>query len=477
MIFSILGRIMHVVAALLLLPLAVALLYREDTILAFLLPIGVLMLLGTLLSRLEPRHNRTYYARDGFITVALAWILISLFGALPFWLSGEIPSFVDSFFETVSGFTTTGASILTDVEALSHGMLFWRSFTHWVGGMGVLVFVLAVMPKSEGNSMHLMRAEVPGPTVGKLVSQIRLTARILYGIYIAMTALEVLLLCLGGMPVFDSLVNAFGTAGTGGFAIKNASIGFYNSAYVDGVITVFMILFGINFNVFYFLIAGSFLRALRSEELHWYLGIIAVSIAAITLNIGHLYDNLLQAFRYASFQVASIITTTGFATADYTAWPEFSQGILLLLMFFGACAGSTGGGLKTARLVIMVKSGLAQIRHLFQPRSVVAVKFEGKRVEESSLNSIHTFFIVYMMLFSGSVLLLSLDHFDFATTFSAVAACINNIGPGIGLVGPTGNYSIFSDAGKLLLSFNMLAGRLEIFPILMLFLPPVWKRK
>ena len=477
MIFYIIGNIMKVEAALLLLPLIVEMAYNEHTLLAFLVPMALLFTLGLALS-IKPPKKKMFYAREGFLTVALSWVILSVFGALPFYLSGEIPSFVDALFETISGFTTTGASILTDVEALPHSMLFWRSFTHWIGGMGVLVFVLAILPQSnDGNNMHLLRAEVPGPTVGKLVSKMKLTARILYGIYIFMTAAEVVLLCMGGMPLFDSLAHAFGTAGTGGFGIKNTSIAFYDSAFIDGVITVFMILFGVNFNLFYFIVAGHAMRALRSEELRWYLGIIAVSIALITANISHMYGSVLHALRYAAFQVASIITTTGYATADFNAWPVFSQMILVLLMFLGASAGSTGGGLKTARVIVLLKTGWRELRHMFQPRSQVAVRLEGKNVNADTANSIQVFFFVYMLVYAGSVLLLSLYGFDFVTTSTAVAACLNNIGPGLGAVGPTGNFAGFSDLGKCLLSFNMLAGRLEIFPMLMLFVPAVWRNR
>ena len=467
---------MRVEAALLLLPMLAALAYRENTVLAFAVPALLLGLVGTLLARTRPPRTN-FYAREGFLIVAVSWIVLSVFGALPFVISGEIPHFIDAFFETVSGFTTTGASILQDVERLSHGMLFWRSFTHWVGGMGVLVFVLAILPKSSDGAIYLMRAEVPGPTVGKLVSKVKLTARILYGIYVVMTVIEIVLLCAGGMPLFDSVVHSFGTAGTGGFGIKNASIAYYDSAYIDGVITVFMILFGINFNLFYFILSGNILRALKSEELRWYLLIILGAILLITANIMPLYGGFFHTLRYAAFQVASIITTTGFSTTDFNLWPAFSHCILLTLMFFGACAGSTGGGIKIARIIMLVKNARYEVLHLFRTRSVKVVKFEGERVDVETGDALYAYLIAYILLFGASVLLLSLQGFDFLTNFSAVAACINNIGPGLSIVGPTGNYSNFSVFNKLLLSFDMLAGRLEIFPMLMLFTPSAWRAK
>ena len=476
MIRYILGHIMRVEAILLLLPAVVSLLYQEGTFFCFLIPVLLLILLSALCSFKKP-ENRVIYAKEGFVIVALCWIVLSLFGALPFTLSGEIPSYVDSVFETVSGFTTTGASILTNVEGLSQGMLFWRSFTHWIGGMGVLVFVLAIIPLAGSRSMHLMRAESPGPSVGKLVPKIKSTAMILYGIYIGITFVEIILLVCGGMPLFDSVVTTFGTVGTGGFGIKNNSIAYYNSAYIDGVVTVFMILCGINFNIFYLLLLREFGRAFRSEELRWYLGIIACSILLVTLNILPIYQNFLTAFRYAAFQVGSIITTTGYATADFNLWPEFSKTILVLLMVLGACAGSTGGGIKTSRLVIALKNIKRELKHMLHPRSVKQVQLDGKTVEDEVLSGVNVYLLLYAMIVCISFLLISIDGFDFETTFTSVISAMGNIGPGLGDVGPVGNFSAYSAFSKIVLSLDMLFGRLEIFPMIMLFSPSLWRRK
>lgn len=401
---------------------------------------------------------------------------LSIFGAIPFCLTGEIPSYVDALFEIVSGFTTTGSSILTDVEALSHASLFWRSFSHWIGGMGILVFVVAFLPDANGSTLHILKAEMPGPIVGKLVSKITVSSQILYQFYTVLTILEVILLMLGGMPFFDSLLNSFGTAGTGGFAIKNASIAYYNSAYCDGIITFFMILFGINFNLIYFVAIKKFKAAFKSEELRWYLIIIFASAIAISFNILPLYHSIFEAFRYAIFQVGSIITTTGYVTADYGQWPLFSQTILVLLMFVGACAGSTGGGMKVSRIIIGVKSAVAEMKHMLHPHSVVSVVFEGKHLSLSTLNNIHVYWVLYFLLFGLSFLFVSLQNIDFTSAFSAVATCFNNVGPGLGVVGPTGNFSGLTDMSKIVLSLDMLAGRLEIFPLLMFFSRSLWKK-
>ena len=477
MIGFVIGRILLTEAALLMLPMAVALVYGEAAA-PFLLPALLLALIGLVLGRRQPRRSNLY-ARDGFAVVALAWVLMSAFGALPFVLSGDIPNFVDAFFETVSGFTTTGASILTEIEPLGRGVLFWRSFTHWVGGMGVLVFVMAILPMTagDGHSMHLMRAEVPGPSVGKLVSRMGDTAKILYGIYLAMTLVEIVLLLLGGMPLYDACIHAFGTAGTGGFSCRNLSVGAYDSAYFDVVISVFMLLFGINFNLYYFLLIRRFRDVFHSEELRAYLLIVVTAVLAIAADIVHIYGSVFRSLRYALFQVASIITTTGFATADFNAWPEFSRAILVILMFVGACAGYTGGGVKVARVVILCKTSLGDMRKMLHPNAVTTVRFEGKPLTDRSIRSVHLFLTVYILIFTVSVLLLYLERFDLITVFTAVAACINNIGPGLEVVGPMGNYAQFSPAAKLLLSFDMLVGRLEIFPMLLLFAPSIWKRR
>ena len=477
MIGFVIGRILLTEAALLMLPMAVAAAYGE-AVLPFLIPALLLTVIGLALGLRAPKRS-SLYARDGFAVVALAWVLMSVFGALPFVISGDIPHFVDAFFETVSGFTTTGASILTEIEPLGRGVLFWRSFTHWVGGMGVLVFVMAILPMSagDGHGMHLMRAEVPGPSVGKLVSRMGDTAKILYGIYLAMTVMEIALLLLGGMPLFDACIHAFGTAGTGGFSSRNISVGAYDSVYFDVVIGVFMLLFGVNFTLDYFLLTKRFRDVFRSEELRAYLLIVGVAVAAIAADIVHIYGTVGRSLRYAFFQVASIITTTGFATADFNAWPEFSRAILVILMFVGACAGSTGGGIKVARVVILCKTSLGDMRKMLHPNAVTTVRFEGKPLTDRTIRSVHLFLTVYILIFTASVLLLSLERFDLVTTFTAVAACINNIGPGLEVVGPMGNFAAFSPAAKLLLAFNMLVGRLEIFPMLLLFAPSIWKRR
>ena len=475
MIGFVIGRILLTEAALMALPMLVALLYGES-VLPFLLPILVLVLLGGALGL--PRPKRTaLYARDGFAVVALAWILVSAFGAVPFVLSGDIPSMVDAFFETVSGFTTTGSSILREVESLTRSGLFWRSFTHWVGGMGVLVFVMAVLPMSDGHGMHLLRAEVPGPTVGKLASRMGDSAKILYGIYLAITVLEIVLLLAGGMPLFDACVHAFGTAGTGGFSCRNLSVGAYQSAYFDVVIGVFMLLFGVNFNLYYFLLTRHFREVFRSEELRAYVVIVAAAVGAITLDILHIYGSALTSLRHAFFQVSSIITTTGYATVDFNLWPEFSRGILVVLMFVGACAGSTGGGIKVARVVILIKASYADMRRMLHPNAVSTVRFEDKTVSDRQLRGVHLYLTVYLLVFTASFLLLSLEQFDMVTTFTALASCINNIGPGLEMVGPMGNFADFSPFSKLLLSFDMLVGRLEIFPMLLLMAPSIWKRR
>ena len=477
MIAYVLGRIGLIEAALLAVPLVVALLYGETALLtAWLAPIAVLILLGLAVGLRTPKDT-TIYAREGLVVVAAAWVLLTVFGAVPFVLSGDIPSCVDAFFETVSGFTTTGSSILTDVEALHRSTAFWRSFTHWVGGMGVLVFAMAVLPMGDGRAMHLMRAEVPGPTVDKISSKLRDTAKILYSIYFVMTMAETLLLLAGGMPLYDTLINAFGSAGTGGFSHLGASIGQYNNLYYEMVIGVFILLFGINFNIYYLLLLRHVKDAFRSEELRVYLGIVAASVVAIALNISKMYGGFVHALRYSFFQVASIITTTGFGTADFDQWPTFSRTVLVMLMFCGACAGSTGGGFKVSRLIILLKSSFRDIQRMLHPHAVTTVRFEGKPLDDKTVRGTSIYLTFYMMVFAASVLLLSLDHFDLVTTFTAVTACFNNIGPGLSVVGPMGNFSQFSAPAKLLLSFDMLAGRLELYPMLVLFAPTLWFKR
>ena len=473
MIGFVLGRILLTEAGLLVLPLVTALLYRESP-LPWLATIALLLACGGAMGLRRPERT-ALYAKDGFVAVALAWLVMSAFGALPFVLTGDIPMYVDAFFETVSGFTTTGSSILMAVEPLSRGGLFWRSFTHWVGGMGVLVFVMAILPMSDGHSMHILRAEMPGPTAGKLVSRMSDTAKILYGIYFVMTAVMIVLLLLGGMDLFDACVHAFGTAGTGGFSSRNLSIGAYNSAYIDIVTGVGMLAFGVNFNLYYFLLARRFRDVLKSEELWAYLGIVAFSTVTIAANILRLYGSVGTSLRHAFFQVSSIVTTTGYATADFEQWPGYAKTVLVLLMFVGGCAGSTGGGLKVTRVVTLAKAAYADMRKMLHPNAVIRVRMEGRALPEKQVRGVQAYFSVYMLLFAVSWLLLSLDGFDLISTFTALAACINNIGPGLGMVGPTGNFGAFSPWAKLLLSFDMLAGRLEIFPMLLLFAPSLWR--
>ena len=473
MIGFVLGRILLVDAGLLTLPLAVALLYREPAM-PWLITMAALVVCGALLSFRKPERT-ALYAKDGFAAVALVWLLMSAFGALPFVLSGDILHYVDAFFETVSGFTTTGASILPAVEPLSRGSLFWRSFTHWVGGMGVLVFVMAILPMSDGHTMHILRAEMPGPTAGKLVSRMSDTAKILYGIYFVMTAVMILLLVLGGMDLFDACIHAFGTAGTGGFSSRNASVGAYNSAYIDIVIGIGMLAFGVNFNLYFFLLVRRFREVLRSEELWVYLGIVAASTAAIAANILSLYDSVGTALRHTFFQVSSVITTTGYATVDFGQWPVFSKTVLVLLMFVGGCAGSTAGGLKVTRIVTLAKAAVMDMRKMLHPNAVINVRMEGRALPEKQVRGVQAYLSIYILILCGSWLLLSLAGFDELTTFTSVVTCINNVGPGLNMVGPTGNFSFFAPWAKLLLSFDMLAGRLELFPMLLLFAPSIWR--
>jgi len=476
MVFKTVGLMLNVEAVLLLLPSIVALIYQESCIWSLLASAAIALAAGMALTRLCRTENQVIYAREGFAIVALAWVAVSAVGALPFYISREIPAYIDAFFETVSGFTTTGASILANVEVMSRGLLFWRSFTHWVGGMGVLVFVMAIMPNVSDRSIHILRAEMPGPVVGKLTPRNRDTASALYKIYIVLTVLETILLAAGGMPLFESIVHAFGTAGTGGFGVKADSIASY-SPYLQWVITVFMLLFGINFNLYFLLLIKRFKAALQSSEVWYYLGIVAAAVAIIALNILPLYETLEEAVRLSAFQVASIITTTGYATADFNLWPQFSKSILLLLMMVGACAGSTGGGLKVSRAVMLVKMIGKELKHLLHPRSVNTVRFEGKNVDGATLKNVSSYFAIYMLCTFVIYLLLGIDGFDMETNMSATIACFNNIGPGLGAVGPVANYAAYSGFSKLLLSIAMLMGRLEIFPMLLAFSPSTWRKK
>ena len=469
----ILGYILKIEGLFMMLPCIIAAIYNE-TEGFFYLVVGIFCIFfGMLLSYKKPA-NSVFYLKEGCIATALSWIFLSIFGAIPFFLTGEIPSYADALFETISGFTTTGASILSDVEALSHCSLFWRSFTHWIGGMGVLVFLLAIVPMTGGSHMNLMRAESPGPSVGKLVPKVRHTARILYMIYLGLTVLEFILLLCGGMPVFDSLTTSFGTAGTGGFGIKNDSIAGY-SAYIQWVVTVFMILFGINFNAYYLILFRNFKKALCMEEVRCYLIIILVSTGIIFTQLLKTGINTFKAITDAAFQVASIITTTGFSTVDFNQWPQTSKSILVILMFIGACAGSTGGGIKVSRFIILVKSLIKELNSYIHPKSISKVKIEGKVVEHEIVRATNVYVITFVLIFTASVLAVSIEGKDLVTNFTAVAATINNIGPGLELVGPSQNFGSFTVFSKFILMFDMLAGRLELFPLLILFHPTLWK--
>ena len=470
----VLGLVLMIEAVLLLLPFIVGLIYQENTALAFLKVAAASFIVGFLLSRKKP-SDFVFYLKEGCITTALSWIVISAVGALPFMITGEIPHFIDAFFETVSGFTTTGASILKDVEALSHASLFWRSFTHWVGGMGVLVFLLAIIPLSGGSNINLMKAESPGPSVGKLVPKIRSSAAILYEIYFGMTLLQIVLLLFAKMDLFSALCMAFGSAGTGGFGIRNSSCADYSAAQ-QWIIAVFMMLFGVNFNFYYFALHKDIKRSLKMEEVRWYIIIIASSTLLIFLQIGRFYGALEPRIRSAFFQVSSIITTTGYSTTDFNAWSPNCQLILLLIMCIGACAGSTGGGLKVSRTIILFKAVGREIRSYVHPKSVRKIRIDGEPVADETVNSTMVYMAVYTAIFALSIFLVSLDGKSFMTSFSAVAATFNNIGPGFDLVGPASNYSMLSGFSKFVLSFDMLAGRLEIFPMLLLFTPSVWKK-
>lgn len=474
-VFNTLGKISIVESVLLILPLLVSLIYMEfHDASAFALTIVLSAAVGGMLMLFTRRHNNVIYAKEGFAIVAGAWILISLIGAVPFVISGAIPFYIDAFFETVSGFTTTGATILENIEKLSKGMLFWRSFTHFIGGMGFLVFVMAIIPNVTDRSIHILKAEVPGPSVGKIVPRIKDTAKILYLIYIVITVIEIIMLMLGGMPLFDSVVHSFGTAGTGGFGIKADSIASY-SPYCQWVIGVFMLLFGINFNVYYLILIKKFKDVLKSSELWCYISLIAASTAVITVNNMELYKRLSLSLRQSFFQVSSIITTTGYSTADFDRWSGLSKAILFILMFIGACAGSTGGGLKVSRVILLFKIISREIKRLLHPRTVTSIHFEGKRVDEGTVGGVSHYFAIYIICFVAVFLLISFEPFGLETNISATAACFNNVGPGFQNVGPVMNYAAYTGFSKVVLSFAMLLGRLEIFPIIIAFSPSVWK--
>ena len=469
----VLGNVLKTEAALLLLPCLIALIYREQAGIWYLPVAAACFLFGCLMTIKKPANN-VFYLKEGCITTALSWIFLSFFGCLPFYLTKEIPSLTDALFETISGFTTTGASILNDVEALSHCSLFWRSFTHWVGGMGVLVFLLAIVPLSGGSNINLMRAESPGPSVGKLVPKVRYTARFLYLIYLGLTIAEIILLLLGRMPLFDAICTSVGTAGTGGFGIKNSSIAGY-SPYIQWIVTIFMILFGINFNAYYLILFGQIKKALKIEEIRYYLLIISASVIFIFFNILGLCANVFEALTQSAFQVASIITTTGFSTVDFNMWNESCKIVLVLLMFVGACAGSTGGGIKVSRFVILFKTVRKEFTSYIHPKSIKKIQMDEKPIEHEVVRTVNVYFITFFVLFVLSVFLISFDDTDLITGFTAVAATINNIGPGLEMVGPSANFAFFSPFAKYILMFDMLAGRLELFPLLLLFHKSIWK--
>lgn len=469
----VLGQVLKIEGILMLLPCLVALIYQESVGFYYLVTALLCMILGFLMTFKKP-SDFVFYLKEGCVTTTLSWALMSFFGAVPFWASGEIPSLTDALFETVSGFTTTGASILSDVEALSHCSLMWRSFTHWIGGMGVLVFLLAVIPMTGGSHMNLMRAESPGPSVGKLVPKIKSTARILYLIYFGLTVIQCILLLCGGMTLFDSLTTSFGTAGTGGFGTKNDSIGGY-SPYIQWVVTIFMILFGVNFNAYYLILFHQFKKAICMEEVRYYFLVILASIAIICVDIRNYYESFSEVLRHAAFQVGSLITTTGFSTTDFNLWPQTSKTILVLIMFIGACAGSTGGGIKVSRFVVLFKTVAKELDSYIHPKSIKKIKMDGKPVEHEVLRSINVYFITFVTVFVVSLLIVSFNGHDLVTNFTAVTATINNIGPGLNIVGPTENFGFFSNLSKYVFIIDMLAGRLELFPLLIFFHPAVWQ--
>ena len=473
-IIFIIGWILKIEGTFMLLPVLTGIVYKESALWAFVIDGIICMLLGVLLTWKKPKHQH-FYIREGFVTVALSWMVLSVMGAIPFMITGTIPNFIDALFETVSGFTTTGASILPEVESLPRCVLFWRSFTHWIGGMGVLVFLLALLKMVDGSHMNLMKAESPGPSVSRLVPTVRSTAKILYSIYIVLTVLEMVLLLVGGMPLFDAMTTAFGTAGTGGFGIKNDSIAGY-STHLQVIITIFMILFGVNFNIYYLALIKKWKQVYKNEELRWYLIVIVSAILLIGWNIRGVYDTFGKALQQSAFQVASIITTTGFATANFNDWPEVSRTLLIMLMFVGASAGSTGGGIKVSRFIILLKSSAKELLQYLHPRQVRKRQMDGKTVEHEVVRNVNVYMMIYVLIFSFSVLFLAIDGHDLITNFTAVAATLNNIGPGLELVGPSANFSLFSYPAKVVLIFNMLAGRLEIFPLLLLFFKETWKK-
>ncbi len=470
----ILGCVLNIEAAAMVLPFLCSLIYDEQIKWVFPVCMALCLIVGLPLILVKPR-NRNMFAKEGFVAVALSWITMSIFGALPFMLSGSITSFIDAFFETASGFTTTGASILTDLDSLPRSIIFWRSFTHWIGGMGVLVFLVALLPMSGGSNLHLIRAESPGHSVGKLVPRVRSTAKILYGIYLGITLIEMTLLLIGGLSLFEASTLTFGTVGTGGFGITNSGIAGY-SPYIQIVITIFMTICGIDFTFYYFILMRKVKTAFKMEEVWAYIIIIVVSVTVIFFNIQNSFASQGEALRHSAFQVSSIITSTGYATVDFNLWPQLSKTILVLLMFCGACAGSTGGGMKVSRIVILFKSIVKEVKVLAHPKSTIKVKLNGKPLEHETLRGVNVFFVAYMLIFATAMVLISFDNLDFTSNFTAVVATLSNIGPGLEAVGPMSNFSVYSPFSTFILSLAMIIGRLEIFPMLVLFSRHTWKR-
>ena len=477
LVLRLLGAILLIEALAMAPSLAISLLYGDGDALALLSSMALLAALGFPAWRFAHPREQNLRAREGFLVVALSWVLLSAFGALPFVISGLIPNYIDAFFEAVSGFTTTGATLMGNFDGLPRGVMFWRSFTHWIGGMGVLVLTLALLPQMTGRSSHLVRAESPGPSLSKIVPKMGDTAKILYLIYGALTVIELAALIIAGMSPYDAAIHAMGTAGTGGFSNYGSSIGAFDSAVIDAIITFFMVLFGINFALFYRVLVGGWRDALRSEELRWYLALFAGSTLFVSLMILPQYGTFLNALRYGSFQVATIMSTTGYATADFNLWPQAVKALIVVLMFIGSCAGSTAGGIKVVRVGILCKLGCREVRRTFQPRKVQVVRFEGKGVEENRLTQVSAFFFVYVLLVLAGMFLVSLEGlYDLETNFTAALTCISNVGPGLGHVGPVENFSGYGPFAKVVLSLLMLAGRLELFPILVLFHPSAWRK-
>jgi len=474
MVGYILGWMLMLEGLLMLLPVLVSIIYKEKAGISYMIVAVICCLIGFCLTR-KKEERQALFAREGFVAVAMSWIVISIFGAIPFILSGEIPSIIDAIFESVSGFTTTGASVLDDIAVLSNTSLFWRSFTHWIGGMGVFILILTVLPMAGGNNMHLMRAELPGPSVGKLVPRIKETAKILYTIYFSMTLLEILVLLLIGTPLFDAITIAFGTAGTGGFAIKNSGL-FEYSTELRIVITVFMFLFGVNFHAYYLLYKGKVSTIFKMEEIRWYIGIVVFFAAIITFTLYEVFGSISEAFESAIFHTVSMITTTGYMATDFSVWPQMPKNLLFILMFFGACAGSTAGSIKISRIIILLKAVKKEVNYFIHPNDVKVIKFNGRAVNQETINSVGMFLITYAIIFASSLFFLSFDNLSIATNITAISVSLNNVGLGLELLGSDASYSMFTPLSKIVLMFNMLAGRLELYPILLLLSPKVWKK-